>query len=56
MSLLFKRDDVPPKMVMDESNEQTLGSFRKKFQEADFYMKQTETYSQWKFYNERTIM
>ena len=30
LSLLFKRDGVPPKMAMDGSQEQALGSFRKK--------------------------
>ena len=32
MSLLFKRDGVPPKMLMDGSKEETLGSFGKNFQ------------------------
>ena len=31
-SLLFNRDGVLPKMFMDGSKEQTLGSFRKKRQ------------------------
>ena len=35
LSLLFNRYGVPPKMVMDGSKEQTLGSFRKECQEAD---------------------
>ena len=30
LSLLFKRDGVPPKMVADGSKKQALGSFRKK--------------------------
>ena len=29
LSLFFKRDGVLPKMVMDGSKDQTLGSFRK---------------------------
>ena len=29
LSLFFKKDYVPPKMVMCASKEQTLGSFRK---------------------------
>ena len=45
LSLFFKRDCVPPKMVVDGSKEQTLGCFSKKFQEADFRIKQMETYS-----------
>ena len=43
--LLLKRDGVPPNMVMDGSKEQSLGYFRKKCQEADLYLKQTELYS-----------
>jgi hypothetical protein len=27
--LLFQRDGVPPKMIMDGSNKQTLGRFKK---------------------------
>ena len=27
LSLLFKRDGVPPKILMDGSKDQTLGSF-----------------------------
>jgi len=30
LSLLFQRDGVPPKMLMDGSKEQTLGRFKKK--------------------------
>ena len=44
LSLLFKKDGVPPKMGMDGSKDQNLGSFRKKYQEADFHKKQTDTY------------
>ena len=48
LHLFFKIDGVPPKMIMDRSKEQTLGSFRKKCQDPDFHIKQTETYSTWK--------
>ena len=47
LSLFFKRYDVSPKMVMNGSKEQTLASFRKKCQEADFHIKQTEPYYPW---------
>jgi hypothetical protein len=29
LSLLFQRDGVPPKMIMDGSKEQTLGGFKR---------------------------
>jgi hypothetical protein len=47
LSLLFQRDGVPPKMIMDGSKEQTLGRFRKKCQDADCRIKQTKPYSPW---------
>ena len=46
--LLFKRDGVPTKMVIDGSTDQTLGYFRNKYQYVDFNIKQTKTYSPWK--------
>ena len=55
MSLSFKRDGVPPDMEMNRPKKQTLGSFRKKSQEADCQINQTETYSLWKFQAEGTI-
>ena len=39
--LFFKIYGVLPNIVMDGSKEQTLGLFRKKFQEEDFHIKQT---------------
>jgi hypothetical protein len=47
LSLLFKRDGVPPAIIMDDSKEQTLGKFAKKMREADCWLKQTEPYSAW---------
>jgi len=47
LSLLFQRDGVPLKMIMDGSKEQTLGRFKKKCQDADCRIKQTESYSPW---------
>ena len=55
LSLLFKRDFVPPKMVMDESEEQTIGLFRNKFQEMDCHIKQTDPYSPWQLQTEGSI-
>jgi len=45
--LLFRHDDVPPKMIMDGSKEQTLGRFKKKCQDVDYRIKQTKPYSPW---------
>ena len=53
-SLFFKRDGVAPNMVIDGSKENTLGSFMKKCQEADFHIKQTELYSPWQIQAEGT--
>ena len=38
LSLLFKKYGVPPKKLMDGLKEQTLGSFRKEYQEADCHI------------------
>ena len=45
LSLLFKRDGVPPKIVVDNSKEPTLGKFLKKCKEADSQLVTTEPYS-----------
>ena len=55
LSLLFNRDGVPNTMVMDGSKEQTQGKFKKKCQEADCHVKQTEPYSPWQLKAEGTI-
>ena len=47
MYLFFKRDGVPLKMVMDGLKYQTLGSFRKKYPEADCHIQQKESYYPW---------
>ena len=47
LSLLFKRDGVPPEMIMDGSKEQTLGTFSKKLKEAGCHKHQVEPYSPW---------
>ena len=53
--LLFKIYDLPPNMVMYVSKEQILGLFRKKCQEVDSHIKQTEPYSPWKLQAEVNI-
>ena len=47
LSLMFKRDGVPPKIVVDNSKEQTLGKFKKKCKEAGCHLVTTEPYSPW---------
>ena len=47
LSLMFKRDGVPAKLIVDGSKEQTLGIFRKKAREADCWLRTTEPYSPW---------
>ena len=47
VNLLFHRNGVPTKMIMDGSKEQTKGRFCKKFLEASVHCKQTEPYSSW---------
>ena len=47
-SLMFKRDGVPPHMIVDNSKEQSLGEFRRKCREVDCHLVNTEPYSPWK--------
>ena len=44
LSIIFKRDGVPPKIVVDNSKDQTLGKFANKCREADCHLVTTETY------------
>ena len=55
VSLVFKRDGVPPKMIMDGSKEQSRGLFQKKCREADCHVRVTEPYSPWQQQAEGTI-
>ena len=56
LSLLFQHDGVPPKMIMNGSKEQTLCRFKKKCQDADCRIKQTEPYSPWQNAAESAII
>ena len=47
LSLLFQRDGVPPKMIVDGSKEQTLGDFKRKVAEDGCHLRQTEPKSPW---------
>ena len=55
LSTVFKRDGVPPKIVADGSKEQTLGKFKRKCNEADCHLVQTEPYSPWQMAAEGMI-
>ena len=48
-SLVFQRDGVSPKMVIDGSKEQTSGKFAKKCREADWHAVTAEPYSPWMY-------
>ena len=47
LSLVFHRDGVPPKMVVDNSKEQLSKEFKRKCNEADCHLVTTEPYSPW---------
>ena len=46
-SLMFQRDGVPPRMIVDGFKEQVVGDFARRFKECGCYLKQTEPYSPW---------
>ena len=47
LSLMFRRDGVPPAIIVDGSKEQTQGKFASKVREANCWLKQTHPYSPW---------
>jgi hypothetical protein len=47
LCLLFARDGVPPKMIVDNAKEMKLGEFARKCKEAHCYLRSTEPYSSW---------
>jgi hypothetical protein len=47
LGLLFAREGVPPKMIVDGAKEMKLGEFARKCTEASCYLQSTEPYSQW---------
>ena len=55
VSLLFKRDGVPPAIVADNAKEESLGKFAAKCREADCHLVNTEPYSPWQNCAEGTI-
>jgi hypothetical protein len=53
--LIFKHDGVPPKMILDDSNEQVNGVYRCKLKEVNCHMRVTEPYSPWQLAAEGCI-
>ena len=47
LSLVFKRDGVPSKMIVDNSREQSLGEFERKCKEDDCHLVNTEPFPPW---------
>ena len=43
--LMFKRDGVPPNMIVDKSREKSLGDFARKCREAECNLVNSEPYS-----------
>ena len=48
LSMVFKRDGAPPRMIVDNSKEQSPGGFKRKFRKADFVLVDSEPYLPWK--------
>ena len=48
LSLLFQRDGVAPKMIVDGSKENTLGVFKSKVAEDGCHLRQRKSKSSWK--------
>ena len=44
---MFKRDGVPPRMIVENSKEQYLGEFRRNCHDVNFNLVNTEPYSPW---------
>ena len=55
LSLVLQRDGVPPTMIVDGSKEQLSSAFRRKLQQSDCQLRQTEPYSPWQQAAEGTI-
>ena len=47
LSMLFKHNGVPPKIVADNSKEQSLGKFARKCRKADCHLVNTKHHSLW---------
>ena len=45
LSMLFKRDGIPPKIIVDKSKDKSLGKVASKCREADCHLVNTDPYS-----------
>ncbi len=45
--LMFKRDGVPPEIILDGSKEQVEGAFKRKLKEVNCHLHVTKPYSPW---------
>ncbi len=55
LSLMFQHEGIPPLMVMDGSQEKSLGKFHQKLCNTDCKKKATEPYSHWQNAAKREI-
>eukprot|EP00804_Cyclotella_cryptica_P024388 CCRYP_018574-RA/>CCRYP_018574-RA protein AED:0.44 eAED:0.44 QI:0/-1/0/1/-1/1/1/0/106 len=55
LGLLFARESVPPKMIVDGARGMKMGEFARKCKEAHCYLRSTEPYSPWSNSTEREI-
>ena len=56
LSLMAAQDDIPPHLIMDGSEEQTIGEFRKKARMFGSHIKQSKPYSPWQIMAEGAII
>jgi hypothetical protein len=47
LGLLFAREGVPPKMIVDNAKEMKMGEFARKCKEASCYLRSMEPYFPW---------
>ena len=55
LSLLFAQEGGPSTLVMDGARDQVNSEFRHKARQADFHVKQTESYTPWQNAAESSI-
>jgi hypothetical protein len=55
LGLLFAREGIPQKMIVDNAKEMKMGEFAWKCKEASYYLWSTEPYSPWSNSTEHEI-